>query len=186
MRVYFICTYRTPSSSRMVPIKYGLSVLLSFCPSFCLSRCFLELDILFNFVMVLKTIIKLCVTGLDILEKLFSPQKMGEIDQEKVFYLQTVLVINFHRICSIIKIYYLLRSLNPMFQNNLVSEIKAKVLSANQIGRFSNQLFLQNESMKQSKVVVANVVSELWNWLYIKNEWLELTDFFQAGINPCK
>ena len=93
--------------------------------------------------------------------KTFFPTKNGEIDQEKVFYLQTVLVINFHRICSIIKIYYLLRSLNLMFQNNLVSEIKAKVLSANQIGRFSNQLFLQNESMKQSKVVVANVVSEL-------------------------
>ena len=158
----------------------------SFCPSFCLSRCFLELDILFNFVMVLKTIIKLCVTGLDISEKIFSPQKMGEIDQEKAFCLQTVLVINFHRICSIIKIYYLLCSLNRMFENNLVSQIKAKVLSANQIGRFSSQLFLQNKWMKQSKVVVANVVSELWNWLYIRNEWLEWTEFLQAGTSPCK
>ena len=38
---------------------------------------------------------------------------------------------------------------NTAFGKNLVSEIYAKLLSANQIARFLNQLFLQNKLMKQ-------------------------------------
>ena len=38
---------------------------------------------------------------------------------------------------------------NPIFGKNLAPEIQAKMLSANQIAGFLNQVFLQNKSMKQ-------------------------------------
>ena len=57
-----------------------------FCPAICPSV-FSEFDHLvsLNFAMVLKILIKLCVTELDFLEKHFLPQKLG--NGPKIFFL---------------------------------------------------------------------------------------------------
>ena len=50
------------------------------------------------------------------------------------------LVVNFHWICSIMKIFYYLlcSNTNPIFGKNFDPEILVKILSANQIARFLN------------------------------------------------
>ena len=48
-------------------------------------------------------------------------------------------------------LYYLLYSCtNPIFVENLVPEIYAKMLLANEIAEFLNQLYLQNKIMKKA------------------------------------
>ena len=91
MQVYCSCAYRIPSSSQKGPVKKGLSVLQSFRPSFRPSfflPFFLgirSLFVFFNFGMLLETIMKLYVTELDILGKLFLPQKLGKWTKNRVF-----------------------------------------------------------------------------------------------------
>ena len=47
-----------------------------------------------------------------------------------------------------------------MFTKNLVPKIEPKMLSANQIARFLNQLFLQNKSMKQCHLLHVDTTSQ--------------------------
>ena len=83
-------------------------------------------------------------------------------------------------------LYYLLCSCtNPIFLKNLVSEIKTKMVSANQIVGFSNQLFLQKKLMKHphllqvdrnSKKLKVDLNFLLWKWPVwskMKNEWMK-------------
>ena len=78
----------------------------SFCPATCLGV-FLDMDHLFsqNFVMVLETLIKLCVTELNFSWKnFFCPKIWGNGPQTGFFNLNKNLDDNFHWICSIMKI----------------------------------------------------------------------------------
>ena len=62
-----------------------------------------------NFGMVLETGMKLCVKESDIVEKLFLPQKIEKMVKNRpkigFLHLKNNLVINFHWICSMMKIY---------------------------------------------------------------------------------
>ena len=55
--------------------------------------------------------------------------------------------------------YFLCFSTNPIFGKNLVPEIKAKMLSANQIAGFLNQL-LQKEMTKQHYILYVDTNSQ--------------------------
>ena len=68
------------SSSRYVPIKKGLSALLSILLPFCLSGYFLGIISFFflNFGMVLEAHMKLCVAEPDFSGGNFLPKKMGK------------------------------------------------------------------------------------------------------------
>ena len=85
------------------------------------------------------------------------------------------MVINFLRICLVINFfYYLLCSwTNPIFGKNLVPDIEAKILSANHVGGFLNQVFHQNKLMKQPHYglwTLKLTVSQEWvdgiNWIF--------------------
>ena len=77
---------------------------LSILPS-CLSV-FLEFNhkISLNFAMVAETLIKLCLAAQFFGKTLFAP-KIGEMGKIRFFNLKKKLVINFHWICSIIKMF---------------------------------------------------------------------------------
>ena len=82
----YIQAHWTPSCSHKGPIKYGLSILPSFFPSFHLSRCFLGIVSLFfflNFGMVLESHVKLCMTEPDFLGNFFLLPKLGKWAQNE-------------------------------------------------------------------------------------------------------
>ena len=58
------------------------------------------------------------------------------------------LLFNFYWICSIMKTYLLRSCTYSIFDKNLVPEICAKILSANQFAAFLNERYLQKKSMK--------------------------------------
>ena len=110
--------YQSTKSYRMVlglgisckgPIKFGLLILPSFCPTVCLGN-FLELyhQFFLNFGMELETHLKLWVTAV-FSRKKFLPQKFSKWTENgsKTGFLNLLetLVINFYWICSIMKIY---------------------------------------------------------------------------------
>ena len=77
------------------------------------------------------------------------------------------MVFNFYRICSIIKIAFVLfqhllcSSTNPIFGKIFVPDIWTEILSANRIVGFFNQPFLQNKSMKQPDFLHVNTNSRI-------------------------
>ena len=103
-------------------------------------------------------------------------------------------------------LYYLLCSCtNPVFRKNLVPKIEAKMLSANQIAGFLNQLFLQNKNMKVSFFacwynftkfkslsknfwlgMVKNGCGQSGLYTLKLNEQMELTDYLDVTTNSWK
>ena len=61
-----------------------------------------------------------------------------------------------------------------MIGKNLVPEMQAKLLSANQVAYFLNELFLHSKLSKSGLWTLKLTVSQ------------ELTDFLHAGTNSCK
>ena len=112
----------------------------SFCPSFRLSRRFLEIASLvffcfFVFGMVLQTHMKLYVTVLDFPEKIVFAPKM-------------VQNLTFIEKCKKLKNIEKSSCTNPIFGDSLVHEICPKMFSANKIAGFFNQPYLWSKSMK--------------------------------------
>ena len=94
------------------------------------------------------------------------------------------LVIDFHWICFIMKIcYFLCSSINPILGKNLVSEIHAKMASANQIAGSLTLPFLQNKSMTQpnSLHVDTNLQKLIVDWKL----WLDMVKYGcgQSGLS---
>ena len=144
MPLYCSCTCWIPGSSRNGPVKYCLSILLSCC----LSGFFLGIESLgfSEFWHGSRKPYQVVWQSQIFLEIFFLPHKLGEWAKNRGFFnLKMNLVIDFHQICSIMKICYLLgSSTNPMFGKNLVPEIQAKMLSANQMDEFLKST-LQNK-----------------------------------------
>ena len=101
--------------------------------------------------MVLENHMKLCMAELDFPEKKFLPPKLGKWTKSGLFkfiekfchYFLLNLFCNqnfYHLLCS---------STNPIFGKIFVTEIWAKMLSANQIAKFFNQPYHQNKSIKK-------------------------------------
>ena len=75
--------------------------------------------------------------------KMFIAPKTEKMDQKQGLNLLKNLVFNFFWIGSVMKTYMLCSISNCIF----VPEIWAKMFSANQIARFSNQPYIQNKLM---------------------------------------
>ena len=128
----------------------------TFCLSLCSAVCpgvFLELGhyISLNFDMVLETLMKLC-DSVGCFRKTFFAQKFWEmgkkIDQEYqgFFHFFFKLVINIHRICSIVKVYIICCvSAKILYLEKPCFWYEGQMLSAKQIAWFLNQLFLEKQ-----------------------------------------
>ena len=106
--VYSRCTRWTLCSRQKGPMKQGLSFLLSCCPSSCFigteSSDFSEFWNGAQKSLPLYTL--MCMTEPDFFGKTFFTLKIGEMDQKQGFLnSKKNLIINFHWICSIMKIY---------------------------------------------------------------------------------
>ena len=148
MSLYSSCTVWTPSGSRKCPIKWGLAVLTSFH----LSGYFLGIirSIVFSeFRHGARNLYDpLYVTQPNFLEKLFSPWKLAKNGPKVCFLnLKKNLIINFHWILSTMKIYIICCVSTQISYLEKIFFLGCKVLVANQIAGFLNQLFLQNKSM---------------------------------------
>ena len=133
----------------------------------------------------------------------FFAQKLGEWAKNRLFDFKeksghSFSLNLFHKFFFC---YLMCSCTNPIFGKNIFPEIQAKMLSANQIAGFLNQVFLQNKLMKQphfchvdansqqlkvewkffiwawSKMALTNLVSGLQNWLYLKSEMMGGTNF---------
>ena len=157
----------------------GPSVLLSALSSVS-PGVFLELKVFsWNFLkfgMVPETHLKLCITEPNFLEKLYAP-KMGK----KGFFFEIIgkfghsffLNLSYNLFCSETLSYYLCSCTNPILGKNLVPEIWTKMISANHIAGFLNQLYLQKKLMKWSDFLHADT-----NLQKLKTNWI----FFCAKI----
>ena len=120
-------------------------------PSFCLFWCFLEIGSLVfsKFWHGAITYKRLCVIEANYLEKLFPPKigkngSMSFLNLFKKIGIKFLLNLFYNK-----NLYQLLCScIYPIFGKNLVPEIRIKMLFANQIAVFLNELYLQNNLMK--------------------------------------
>ena len=64
-------------------------------------------------------------------------------------------------------LYYLLNSCTNLIL--MVPEIWAKILSANQIARYLNRIYLQNKIMKKPDFCM--LIQIQWNWRFIEKYW---------------
>ena len=85
---------------------------------------------------------------------LFAP-KLGKWAKNRVFWIKKYVVINFHWICALMKIY-------------IICCVPAQILCLeivliNQIAGFLNQLFLQNKSIKQPHFLHVDIDSQKLN-----------------------
>ena len=152
MSFYSSCTVWTPSGRLKCPMKWGLSVL----PSFRLSGHFLGIirSLVFSeFRHGARNLYEpLYVIQPNLSQKLFSLAKLGKLakNRPKVWFLnlnKKNLIINFHWIFSIMKIYIICCVSAQISYLEKIFFLGCKILSANQIAGFLNQLFLQNKSM---------------------------------------
>ena len=126
------------------PYKIGSvhpSILLS-----ALLGCFLgTVSLVFlDFGMMLETHIKLCMTEPEFAEKKCFAPKIGKMVQKwaqnRVFWI-------YWKLLSLVCTEFVLCSCtNPIFGKRFISEIWAKMVSANNITGFFNLLYLQNQS----------------------------------------
>ena len=83
--------------------------------------------------------------------KIFLPENLGKWTKNgpKTGFLNLLkcLVINFCWVCSLMKTYIICCVL-AQIPKIFVPEIRTNMFSSNQIARFSNQLYLQNKSIK--------------------------------------
>ena len=114
------------------------------------------------------------------MENFFCPKNWGNGQKQGFLNLKKNLVINFHCVYSIWKILFAV-FLHKFFGKNLVPEIQAKTLSANQIAGFLNESLLLSKLMKQSLFQHVN----MGNWLM--DSKIELTNrinlFFACWYN---
>ena len=77
------------------------------------------------------------MTGLDFLQKFYLPHKVAKLTKNMVGFLNLLKNLFYNKdLC-----YLLCSYTNPIFGKPLVPEIWVKVLSANQIAGFLNQLY---------------------------------------------
>ena len=99
--------------------------------------------------MVLGAFAVLCVTVFFEKKKKNLPQKWEYGPKIGLLEFIGKFVINFFRICSIMKVCLLYSCINPEFGKNLVPKIWTKMLLANQTVGFLNQLYLYNKMIKK-------------------------------------
>ena len=201
-----IVLVRPTSHSRSLAFKFqsterplvvvGMTLWSRLCPSFPPDIClgvFLELDhyISLNSDMVPKTLMKLCMTS-RLFEKLFLPLKFGKwvkIRSKIVLFLNLKknLVINFHWICSVMKIF-------------IICCVHTQIIGYGQSGLWTLKLTVSQECINGINWFFACWYNfmQIKSWLKIlgvvmvKNEsgWIdcvsetekmEWTDFWHAG-----
>ena len=144
--------------------------------------------------MVLETLMKLCRTELEFLEKaFFSSKNWGngpKIGKKWSFLnLRKHLVIYFYWICSIMKIciIYCVPA-QILYREKSFSWDIGQILSASQIAGFLNQLFLQNKFMKQPHLLSVDKNSQRlkvdqkfvgWSW----SKWVWPVWFLDSKID---
>ena len=117
----------------------------SFHPSFCLSRCFLGIVTVFSkFWHVLEPNTKLCVISE---KKKFCPKNWENQPKNRFFWIYQK-ILYFTKFVLQWKFILFAMLLHKSHIKIFVPEIWAKMFSANQIARFFNQPYLQNQSIK--------------------------------------
>ena len=130
---------------------------------------------------------KLCRTEVDFLEKLLLPQKLRNGSKIEFLNLKKNLVINFHWICSIMKISIICCVYGEIpYWKNFIPEILVKMLPPNQIVWFLKQLFVQNKFVKQPHFL--HVDTNLQTLIDLNFFWSDMVknECDQSGLGTLK
>ena len=135
----------------------------------------------------------------------FAPKNWGNGPKIEFLNLKKNVVINFHLICSTMKIYIIFCVTAQILYLEKILFLRYRPKCSQPITDY--RIFKSKKSMKQphflyvntnsqklkvdpkffdralSKIGVANLVSRCSNWLYFKNEQMQLTEFLHAGPN---
>ena len=154
--MFFVTYFWTPGGIGKCPLKYGLSILPSFCTSVHSSVCpgvFLELYN-YKFWHGARNPYEVMHDSRIFWKKYFLTQKLGKWTKNgpKSGFFKFIEKFGHYVLLNLFyneNLYNLLCSCaNRIFGKIFVSEIWAKMFSDNQIARLFNQPYLQNRSMK--------------------------------------
>ena len=144
--------FTTPGGSQKGPTRRGLSAHPSVHRFIC-PGVFFKLDhqFLLNFGTVSETHTKLCVIEPDFFEKFCAPETQKMAQKQSFLNLSKNLVTNFFlNLFYNESLYHLLCLRYSKFRTNLTPKTQTKMLLANQIADFLNQLYLQKKNKKKT------------------------------------
>ena len=178
----------------------------SVCPFVCQSRCFLGIEGVF---LEFSKVWHGSRNSFEVVHhraKFFGKTLCSQDGQKRVFFeiigkfgLSFFLNLSYNLFCSETLSYYLCSCTNPILGKNLVPEIWTKMISANHIAGFLNQLYLQKKLMKWSDFLHAdtNLQKLKTNWIFfvqklvwslwsqdskiaVSQEWIDGINWFYA------